>query len=144
MALQEGQPTQDLILRLDTAQRYLEENPGAALILTGGNPDEQGVTEAGVMRRILLERGVPEERLMLEDQASSTRENFVNSARLLDPAQPVVMISSNYHMDRAVRTARKAGFQSVLRLPAPSDPLMYGVNVMWEVILDINEALGGK
>ena len=34
--------------------------------------------------------------------------------------EPVVMISSNYHMDRAVRNAGEAGFTHVMRLPAPS------------------------
>jgi len=139
MALQNGRPTEDLLSRLDTAQRYLEQNPDATLILTGGNAGEDGRTEAAVMRDLLLERGVSEESLRLEDQAKTTKENFRNTARMIDPTQPVVLISSNYHMDRAVRTAKSAGFSQILRLPAPSDPLSFGANMMWEVILDLNE-----
>lgn len=139
MALQNGKPTEDLLSRLDTAQRFLEQNPDATLILTGGNAGEDGRTEAAVMRDLLLERGVSEERVRLEDQAKTTKENFRNTARMIDPAQPVVLISSNYHMARAVRTAKSAGFARILRLPAPSDPLSFGANIMWEVILDLNE-----
>ena len=81
--------------------------------------------------------------MILEDKATSTEENFTNSAQLLDTAEPVVLISSNYHMDRAVRMARNAGFREILRLPAPSDPQQYGANVMWEMILDLNEMIYG-
>ena len=141
MALEDGKPTKDLIYRLDTAQQYLEDYPAATLIFTGGNPTETGLTEAGVMCELLTERGIHAERMILEDQAKSTRENFTDTAMIVDPAEPVVLISSNYHMDRAVRMAEQAGFEKILRLPAPSDPLQYGSNVMWEVILDINEFL---
>ena len=50
LALENGKPTEDLIFRLDTAKKYLRRNPDAILILTGGNPDESGRTEAAVMR----------------------------------------------------------------------------------------------
>lgn len=139
LALENGKPTDDLLSRLDTAQRYLEEHPDAALILTGGNPDAAGKTEAAVMRDILVERGVPEEKLLLEDQAETTKENFRNARRMTDLDAPVVLITSDYHMDRAVRTAKAAGFKDVLRLPAPSSALFFGANVLWEVILELNE-----
>ena len=141
MALENGEPTKDLVYRLDTAQRYLSEHPDAVLILTGGNPDDSGRTEAAVMKDLLTERGVPEDRMILEDEAATTRDNFLNAAKIIDPAGAVVFISSNYHMDRAVSMAKEAGFESVMRLPAPSDPLRYGANVMWEVILEINELI---
>ena len=143
MALQNGKPTDDLLSRLDTAQAYLEQNPETTLILTGGNAGDDGRTEAAVMRDLLLARGVSEESLRLEDQAATTRENFRNTAQMIDPTAPVLLISSNYHMDRAVRTAESAGFTRILRLPAPSDPLSFGANMMWEVILDLNELKTG-
>ena len=139
LALENGQPTADLQLRMDTAERYLRENPDGTLILTGGNPDGSGRTEAAVMRELLAARGVPEVRMVLEDRAETTKENFRNAAKIADPAEPVVLISSDYHMDRAAQTARSAGFTKVLRMPAPSSPLYFGANVLWEVILELNE-----
>ena len=91
------------------------------------------------MYDILAERGVPEDRMIQEDQAETTKENFRNTAQLVDPAQPVVLISSDYHMDRAVQTAKNAGFSNIMRLPAPSSFLSYGANVMYEVVLELNE-----
>ena len=141
MALQNGKPTKDLTYRLDTARKYLDKNPSATLILTGGNPDDNGLTEAAVMRDLLTEQGVPEDKMILEDKAQTTSDNFINVARMLDPSAPIILVSSNYHMDRAVQTAADAGFTDCLRLPAPSEPLQYGANVMWEVILDINSMI---
>ena len=139
LALENGKPVPDLTARLDTARAYLEKYLEAKLILTGGNADETGRTEAAVMRDILTEKGVPEGRLILEDQATSTKENFQNIVGMLQADESVVMISSNYHMDRAVRNAKEAGFTHVMRLPAPSSFLAYGANMLSEVILDLND-----
>ena len=139
LALENGRPTDDLLARLDTAQAYLEEYPEVHLILTGGNADESGRTEAAVMHDILTERGVSDEQMILEDQAESTKDNFRNTAQIINPGKPVVLISSNYHMDRAVQAAESAGFSDILRLPAPSSFCNFGSNVLWEVILELNE-----
>lgn len=149
MALEDGKPSQDLKLRIETARRYLAAHPAADLILTGGNPDASGRTEAAVMRDMLVARGVPREKLLLEEKAEITLDNFVNTARMIDPARPVVLITSGYHMNRAVKTAKSAGFRHVLRLPAPSAPLSFSAGVTAEAILEINALLsawkiGGK
>ena len=144
LALENGKPTDDLVSRLDTAEKYLQRNPDTTLILTGGNPDESGRTEAAVMRDILTERGVREDHMRLEDQAETTKDNFRNTARLTDPEEPIVLISSNYHMDRAVQTAHSAGFSKILRLPAPSSLISFGANVMWEVMLELDGLVFGK
>ncbi|MBR1408215.1 MAG: YdcF family protein [Clostridia bacterium] len=139
LALENGKPTDDLMARLNTAQAYLENYPEAQLILTGGNADGSGRSEAAVMRDILAERGVSDDRMLLEDQSKSTKDNFKNTAQIIDPGKPVVLISSDYHMDRAVQAAKSAGFSDILRLPAPSSLFSYGSNVMSEVVLELNE-----
>lgn len=139
LALENGKPTDDLISRLRAAQNFLQEHPDAKLVLTGGNADASGRTEAAIMRDWLLEAGVSEERLILEDKADTTKANFRETAKLIDPEAPVVLITSDYHMARSVRTAKEAGFSQVLRLSAASSPLYYGANVMWEVVLELND-----
>ena len=139
LGLENGKPTYDLLSRLDTAERYLRDHPEATLVLTGGNPDVSGRTEAAVMRDLLAERGVARERLRLEDRAVTTRDNFRNAAKMINPDEPTVLITSNYHMDRAAQTARAAGFTHILRLPAPSSPVTYGANIQWEAAMELNE-----
>ena len=139
MALEDGEPTSELLSRLDTAIAYLQKNPDAVLILTGGNPDASGRTEAAVMHEILAGRGVGEDRMILEDRAENTIQNLKNSTRLIGTGDPVVLISSDYHMDRAVQTALSAGFTEVQRLPAPSSLLYFGSDVMGEVLIELGE-----
>ena len=139
LALENGEAAPDLVARLDTAMEYLEKYPEARLILTGGNADDSGRSEADVMREILMEKGVPEDKLIIEDQAQTTKENFRNIAGMISADEPVVMISSNYHMDRAVRNASESGFSKVMRLPAPSGFLAYGANMLSEVVLNLND-----
>ncbi len=139
LALENGKPAPDLLARLATARGYLEKYPEARLILTGGNADETGHSEAAVMHDLLIRQGVPESRLMMEDQAANTRENFRGIAAMISKDAPIVMISSNYHMDRAVRTAGEEGFTHLMRLPAPSGFFAFGANMLSEVVLDLND-----
>lgn len=137
LALQNGSPTEDLLYRVDTAVDYSVENPNAILILTGGNPNDDGKTEAEIMKELLMERGIPEDRMILEDRAEITEDNFKNTAALVDPSKPIVLITSNYHMDRAVRTAEGAGFTDIIRRPAQSVLFEYPANIHWEVLQEI-------
>ncbi len=141
LSLENGQPTKALLLRLETGENYLARYPEAKLILTGGNADDSGRTEADVMRELLVGKGVPETSMILEDNATSTIGNFQLTAKMIDPAAPVVLISSNYHMERAVMAAKQASFTNIRRLPAPSPFWEYGESMLAEVVLTINELI---
>ena len=143
LALQNGKPMPDLIDRVDTAAEFSREYPNAKLILTGGNANG-GLTEAEVMRDLLIERGVDPGRMILEDKATNTIDNFRNTAEIIDPVWPVVLITSDYHMYRSVITAENAGFTYVIRRPAPSSRLEYPVNIMWEVVHELNRLKSGR
>ena len=139
LALENGKPAPDLLQRLDTAREYLEKHPETRLILTGGNADESGKSEAAVMGDILVQHGVPENKLIFEEQGYNTADNFSNIKGMISAGDPVVVISSNYHMDRAVLTASEGGFTHVMRLPASSDCLTFGANIFSEAVLELND-----
>ncbi len=142
MALENGEPNRDLLLRVSTAEDLARSDPDVTLILTGGNPGSAGRTEAAVMRELLTAGGVPAERIVLEDRSADTAANFRNCARLCPPDEPVVIITSNYHMNRAVRLAKKAGFKRIRRMPAPACAAYYPANLMWEVVMEIHDFSG--
>lgn len=77
-------------------------------------------------------------------RAETTKDNFRNTAQIIDPGRPVVLISSDYHMDRAVQAAEAAGFTDILRLPAPSSFINYSANILSEVILELVELMPGQ
>ena len=53
--------------------------------------------------------GVPEEKILVEDKASNTIENFVCSVPIIraQGAQKVILVTSDYHMNRARTIAKE-------------------------------------
>ncbi len=141
MALEDGKPNKDLINRVDTAYRYAEKNPEATLIVTGGNKGENGKTEADVMRELLVERGLPESRIITEDEAVDTVANFENVAKKIGTMEPVMIVSSSYHLLRACGIAKKKGFEDIRRLPARASLPFWLANVTWEIVCEANSLL---
>lgn len=140
MALENGEPTKDLIYRIETAVDYINNNKDSLLILTGGN-SEDGKSEAEIMKDLLLERNVSIDKLIIEDKAKSTKDNFKNIQEFISIDEPITIITSNYHMDRALNIANNAGFKNIKSYPAKADPIRYGANITWEIVLDINELI---
>jgi uncharacterized SAM-binding protein YcdF (DUF218 family) len=65
--------------------------------------------EAEIMRNLAVDLGVPRDAILLEERASSTFGNVVNVRPLLvaEGAREVLLVSSPYHMRRAVLTWRR-------------------------------------
>ena len=82
------------------------------LIVSGGKGSDEQVSEAEAMAGYLTERGVPADRIQLEDQSESTEENLAYSKAMMDQLRPearCVIVTSNYHVFRAAMIARRAG-----------------------------------
>ncbi len=64
------------------------------------------------MGRLLEALGVPRERLTLESRSRDTYENAVFTKRLINPApgERWLLVTSGWHMPRAIGCFRKAGF----------------------------------
>lgn len=111
-------PSRTLQARLAKALEYAEENPNAVFVLSGGQGPGEDISEAECMRRWLTSRGVPEERLLLEDRSTSTQENVRFSRKLLLERDPdydgkVLLITEYYHVMRAKLMALDEGFTNV-------------------------------
>lgn len=107
-------PSLSMVNRLESALDYLEAYPDAVAIVSGGQGAGEDVTEASAMHDWLIAHGVPESRIVQEDQSTSTRENLENSFAIIrsrggDPAGGVAVVSSEYHLYRAKQMARALG-----------------------------------
>ena len=78
-ALQDGEASEELVDRLELAVEWLNATEKIPLIVTGGDPGGQGVTEASVMAQWLQQHGADMTRVHIEDRARDTRENFLLS-----------------------------------------------------------------
>ena len=83
--------------------------------------------EAEIMRDLAVSHGVPADALVLETQASNTYRNVVNVSAILQSRgwSEIVLVSSPYHMRRAVGTWRKVA-PEVRVIPVPSKSAFYG------------------
>lgn len=124
-------PTEPLAARLNAAADYYAKNPDAVLIVTGGQGPQEDITEAEAMTRYLTANGVPEEKIVQEDRATSTSENFKFTKEIIgDNMQDhsIAVITNEFHIYRAKRLAELAGLEvSTLHAPTPwySAPAMY-------------------
>ena len=114
--------------RLDTALEYLAENENAVVVVSGGQGPTETVTAASAMKSYLAAKGIDPGRIIKEDRATSTLENFLFSRELLDEhfggaAYTVVYVTNDFHLLRARMLAWRAGVPGE-GLAAPSQPFM--------------------
>ncbi len=102
--------------RLEAAAVFMEENPDAVVILSGGQGPEEPVTEAQCMYATIVSMGADPARLILEEESHTTLENFRNSMEILDSLggtdQPVAVITSEFHQRRAAYIAGTLGLDT--------------------------------
>ncbi|HUI79461.1 MAG TPA: YdcF family protein [Bryobacteraceae bacterium] len=111
--LEEGVLGESSYLRAVYAVRAYQQAPYAKVIVSGGGPTHP----ASAMRDLLVCRGIPADRVMVENAATSTHENALFVKNLLGNTQGrKVLLTSDYHMYRAERAFLKAG---VTTLPHP-------------------------
>lgn len=101
--------------RLDKAIAYLADYSQAKVVVSGGQGPRELLSEAEAMQRYLILNGIEADRILIEDQSTSTYENFVFSQRLLtshDIKNPetVIIITNDFHMFRSKILAKRNGF----------------------------------
>lgn len=111
-------PSLSLSDRINAAYHYLTAHPEVTAILSGGQGPDEDMSEAQCMYDQLTARGIPGDRLWLEDQATSTWENLTFSLNLIEAktgARPekLGILSSEYHLYRASLFAADCGVEAV-------------------------------
>lgn len=118
--------TDSLMRRLDRARLYLKDHPETKVIVAGGQGKGEDTTEAEAMEGFLVVQGIAKERIFREDQSRTTKENLLFAARLLpDMNVPVGIVTNNFHMYRAVRFAKQAGYGRIYRIPAGCHGILF-------------------
>lgn len=138
-------PSEVLRRRLDKAVAYLEENQDTMVIVSGGQGGNEPVAEAVGMREYLINAGIAEERILVEDMSSNTYENLVFSGQLIDRENArVVIVTNNFHVFRAVKIAGKQGYGNVEGLAASSVSYMAPNNLLREFMGVLKDFIVGN
>lgn len=115
-----------LARRLDAAYDYYEKHPEMTIIVTGGQGMQEAIPEAKAMLAYLVDKGVPAEKILMEDKSVSTEENFLFAKPILEQHgisadAPMVFVTNNFHCYRSEQYAKDAGFTNVRAIPASID-----------------------
>jgi uncharacterized SAM-binding protein YcdF (DUF218 family) len=116
-----GQPAvNDAAERIVAAAALSRRYPDAKIVLSGGSGWREHGAEAVPTREILVSLGVAADRIVLETRSRDTFENAEDSFALVHPApgQVWLLITSAFHMPRAVGCFRHVGWRM---LPYPVD-----------------------
>ncbi len=104
-------PSGALRQRIDAAAGYLEANPDTLCIASGGQGDDEGISEAQCIRDNLMALGIDGARIVLEDRSVDTYTNLQNSIPLLpEGTRTVGIVTSDFHVFRSLRTAAFQGW----------------------------------
>lgn len=132
--------------RIDAAYAYLTKHPDTVCIATGGKGDEENLSEAQCIFDHLTALGIEAERIWIEDQATSTVENFRYSIELLQSKtggipESVGVLSNEFHLFRASLMAKKNGLSPIyVAAPTGNTPtrIFYTVReifALWQYLL---------
>lgn len=108
-------PSAMLTRRLEAALDYLNENPSVSCVVAGGQGAGEDIPEGQAMKAWLVEHGVAEERILVEDQSGDTQENLRNTAAILEEHgldREIVIVTDGFHQYRAHLLAEKAGLEA--------------------------------
>lgn len=113
-----GAPSDEMWGRIVTAAR-LQKRLGVPVIVSGGKVFPGKAAEAPIVKRILVDLGVPAERVVTEERSRDTRENASYTAAIARRAgyRDPVVVTSAYHMRRAAMEFRRAGLAAT---PCPA------------------------
>ena len=144
----DGQASRIMRNRLQAAMAFMEENPEAMVILSGGQGDDEPSTEAQCMYDTLLQMGADGSRLLLEPESSTTRENLINSAAIIDSRggteRPITIITSEFHQRRAAYIGNGLGLETC-PVSGHTDQWFYRVNyTLREVFAFVKAAVQGS
>ena len=108
------EPSPMLADRIQGTYDYLTAHPEVICIVSGGKGDDINLSEAECMYNELVELGIDPARLLMEDQATSTVENFQFSLALIEEKtgirpEKLGVLSSEFHLLRARMFAREEG-----------------------------------
>src|SRR5207248_10072596 len=97
------------------------------------------VAEASATLGFVLEEGVAENRIVLEERSRSTHENAVFAKELIRPstAETWILVTSAFHMPRAVASFRAVDWPVI---PYPVD-FKVDPNTVWRANFNLTDGL---
>jgi uncharacterized SAM-binding protein YcdF (DUF218 family) len=107
-----GHPSPVLKLRLDKAVQLYGQHLAPYVMTTGGPGGDPAFTEGGVGRSYLIDRGVPAESIIVEQEGGTTAYSLTAASEILRRMglRSCIIVSDGYHLFRVKRILQQQGF----------------------------------
>ena len=108
--VKEGRPSLMLKRRLNCAYKYLSEHESVNVIVSGGQGNDEVISEALCMKNYLIEKGISPERIFMEDKSVNTYENLKFSKNIINREnlpEKITLVTDGFHQCRAEMIAKK-------------------------------------
>lgn len=138
------QPGIFLKARLDKAVLRFNQGGINYIIVSGGRNNHEQLSEAVVMKEYLLNQGIPQNQILIEDHSKNTRENIVNSKKIIDEMglKNIGIVSNDFHLRRAGIFAERQGISpSYFGVYIKEHRSLEWLYTMREVLASINYGL---
>lgn len=110
------QPSIILGHRLDKAVELMKQaDNDVKCIVTGGQGEDEAFSESSVMKNYMVEKGIPADRIIEENQATSTKENIRYAKEIAAKEklpEDFVIVTQGFHQHRANQYAQEEGIKS--------------------------------
>lgn len=147
-----------VLRRVERTAEYLKKHPNAVCVVSGGTLDYLPVAEAPSLKKYLVENGIDEKKVLVEDQALDTIQNFEYSCKMLSDytalpqskilESPVAVVTSRFHLRRAELLAERMGFTNIKgissKTPVLKIPHTYVREICAYIKLNLRILLTGK
>ncbi|MBR2283722.1 MAG: YdcF family protein [Ruminococcus sp.] len=113
--VRDGGPSYMLRRRLEAAYGYLSQNEDVPVIVSGGQGEDEAISEAQCMRDYLVGKGISPDRIYMEDRSADTEENLRFSKRVAaENGLPgdITIVTDGFHQLRADMLARQEGLRA--------------------------------
>jgi uncharacterized SAM-binding protein YcdF (DUF218 family) len=137
-------PSGALYERIKKAFSYLNAHPGTVAIASGGQGEDEYISEAECIKQSLVSYGIDEKRIKLEDRSTTTAENIRFSSELIPEGSTVGIVSNNFHIFHAKLLAEKYINGKVCGIAAPFPSYVFPHFMVREFLTIVFDALAGN
>ncbi|MAC82472.1 MAG: hypothetical protein CML66_30965 [Rhodobacteraceae bacterium] len=138
--------TRDGAERFTATATLARRFPGVPVLFTGGDGRLRGLvqdrpTEASAAERLLQDLGIAPDRLLLEPGSRNTAENARLGRDVANPGpdDTWVLVTSAYHMPRALDSFRTAGWPAMIPWPVDFHTATFSDGIRWDLAGHLGE-----
>lgn len=123
-------PSLTLQARLDAALDYIKTtNDELYIVVSGGQGSDENISEAAAMQNYLIQKGISESKIIVEDKSTSTFENFSFSKKKIEAHSStkiknlnIKVVTTDFHTLRSSLIAKRNAYKNITFYSSKSLP----------------------